>query len=84
MAKYRSCIQTSQWLAKMFSVDCLIYAGTPGCRNTWGMIKPFAKDIEKQGYPMHIMYSDAFDDRMESWGNTSERLDEFFKIRGLF
>lgn len=79
----------NQWLdeslalAKMFSVDCVIYAGTPGCRNTWGMIKPFSRDIEKQGYPMHIMYSDAFDDRMESWENTSERLDEFFKIRGL-
>ena len=76
-------LDESLGLAKMFSVDCLIYAGTPGCRNTWGMIKPFARDIEKQGYPVHIMYSDAFDDRMESWENTSERLDEFFTIRGL-
>ncbi len=79
----------NQWLdeslamAKMFDVDCMIYCGTPGCRNTWGMVKPFARDIEKQGYPMHIMYSDSFDDRMESWETTSERLEEFFKIRGL-
>jgi benzoyl-CoA reductase/2-hydroxyglutaryl-CoA dehydratase subunit BcrC/BadD/HgdB len=79
----------NQWLdetlalSKMYNVDCLIYSGTPGCRNTWGMIKPFARDVEKKGYPIHIMYSDAFDDRMESWEATRERLDEFFKIRGL-
>jgi hypothetical protein len=29
------------------------------------------------------MYSDAFDDRVESWESTAERLDEFFKVRGL-
>jgi len=79
----------NQWLdeslamGKMYNVDCMIYAGTPGCRNTWGMIKPFARDVEKQGYPIHIMYSDSFDDRMEAWESTTERLDEFFKIREL-
>lgn len=79
----------NQWLdetlalSKMYNVDCLIYSGTPGCRNTWGMVKPFARDVEKKGYPIHLMYSDAFDDRMESWESTRDRLDEFFKIRGL-
>ena len=79
----------NQWLdeslamGKMYNVDCMIYAGTPGCRNTWGMVKPFARDVEKQGYPIHLMYSDSFDDRMEAWESTTERLDEFFKIRGL-
>ena len=42
-----------------------------------------AKDLEKSGYPTHIMYADAFDDRVESWDATSERLDEFFKLRRL-
>ncbi|MBU1172867.1 MAG: 2-hydroxyacyl-CoA dehydratase family protein [Proteobacteria bacterium] len=70
-------------LVKMFKVDCVIYNGTPGCRNTWGMVKPYAMDLEKHGYPTHIMNSDAFDDRVESWEATVERLDEFFNVRGL-
>ncbi len=70
-------------LARLYSVDCIIYNGTPGCRNTWGMVKPFARDIEKQGIPVHIMNDDAFDDRVESWEATKERLDEFFTVRGL-
>ena len=70
-------------LARLYSVDAIIYNGTPGCRNTWGMVKPFARDIEKQGIPVHIMYDDAFDDRVESWEATRERLDEFFSVRGL-
>lgn len=69
--------------AKMYNADCVIYNGTPGCRNTWGMVKPFTRDIEKHGYPCHIMNDDAFDDRVESWDATRERLDEFFQIRGL-
>jgi benzoyl-CoA reductase/2-hydroxyglutaryl-CoA dehydratase subunit BcrC/BadD/HgdB len=69
--------------AKTYQADCVIYNGTPGCRNTWGMVKPFARDLEKQGYPVHIMYDDGFDDRVESWTATRERLDEFFHIRGL-
>lgn len=70
-------------LAKIFRAECIIYNGTPGCRNTWGMVKPFAKETEAQGYPTHIMYDDAFDDRVESWQATAARLDEFFKVRGL-
>ncbi len=70
-------------LAKMFKVDCIIYNGTPGCRNTWGMVKPFAMDLEKHGYPTHVMYGDAFDERVESWEASLERLNEFFNVRGL-
>jgi benzoyl-CoA reductase subunit B len=70
-------------IAKLCRAQCVIYNGTPGCRNTWGMVKPFARDIESQGYPVHIMYGDAFDDRVESWESTRERLDEFFQVRGL-
>ena len=38
-------------LAKMYNVDFIVYSGTPGCRNTWGMVKLFARDTEKHGYP---------------------------------
>ncbi len=76
-------LEESLTFAKMYQADCVIYNGTPGCRNTWGMLKPFARDIEKHGIPCHIMNDDAFDDRVESWEVSRERLDEFFTIRGL-
>ena len=76
-------LEESLTFAKMYQADCVIYNGTPGCRNTWGMVKPFARDIENHGYPCLIMNDDAFDDRVESWETTRERLDEFFHIRGL-
>jgi hypothetical protein len=81
--KHGMWLEESLALAKMYNAECMAYNGTPGCRNTWGMVKPFARDVEKNGYPIHIMYDDAFDDRVESWEATRERLDEFFKIRGL-
>jgi benzoyl-CoA reductase/2-hydroxyglutaryl-CoA dehydratase subunit BcrC/BadD/HgdB len=70
-------------LARHFKADCLIYNGTPGCRNTWANVKLMARDLEKHGYPVHIMNDDAFDDRVESWDSTRERLEEFIKVRGL-
>jgi hypothetical protein len=76
-------LEESLSLARLYKADCVIYNGTPGCRNTWGMVKPFAKAVEKAGFPVHIMYGDAFDDRVESWEATVNRLDEFFAIRGL-
>jgi benzoyl-CoA reductase/2-hydroxyglutaryl-CoA dehydratase subunit BcrC/BadD/HgdB len=76
-------LEESLACAKLYQADCVIYNGTPGCRNTWGMVKPFARDMERHGFPTHIMYDDAFDDRVESWDATRERLDEFFHVRGL-
>jgi benzoyl-CoA reductase/2-hydroxyglutaryl-CoA dehydratase subunit BcrC/BadD/HgdB len=79
----------NQWLdealamSKIYDTDCMIYSGTPGCRNTWGMVKPFAREMEKHGYPIHIVYADAFDERVESWSATQERLEEFFQVRGI-
>ncbi len=70
-------------LGKLYNADCMIYNGTPGCRNTWSNVKLIAKDLENNGYPTHIMYGDAFDDRVESWEATSERLGEFFQLRRL-
>lgn len=81
--KHGMWLEESLACARTYQADCVIYNGTPGCRNTWGMVKPFARDIEKQGFPVHIMNDDGFDDRVESWEATRERLDEFFHIRGL-
>jgi len=76
-------LEESLSLARIYKADCVIYNGTPGCRNTWGMVRPFARAVEKAGFPVHIMYGDAFDDRVESWESTASRLQEFFSIRGL-
>lgn len=70
-------------LAKLYSADLIVYNGTPGCRNTWGMVKLFARDTEKAGYPTYIMYADAFDSRVQSWEATEERFMEFLKVRRL-
>jgi len=76
-------LEESLMLARLYQADCVIYNGTPGCRNTWGMVRPFARDVEQAGFPVHIMNDDAFDDRVESWEATKDRLDEFFRVRGL-
>ena len=70
-------------LAQIFSPDCLIYAGSAGCRNTWGMVKLAAIDLEKMGYPTLILHSDGFEPRVESWDLTANRIEEFLKVRGL-
>jgi hypothetical protein len=70
-------------LAKLYSADFIVYNGTPGCRNTWGMVKLLARDTEKAGFPTHIMYADAFDERVQSWEATRERFEEFVAVRGL-
>lgn len=67
----------------VFSPDCAVYMGTPGCRNTWGMIKLVARELEKMGVPTLILNCDAFDDRVESWGMTQARLGEFLDIRRI-
>ncbi len=69
--------------AKLYNSDFIIYVGTPGCRNTWGMVKLFARDMEKHGYPTFIMNADAFDDRVESWEASEARFEEFLKVRRL-
>lgn len=76
-------LEDTLWLARLYQADCVVYSGTPGCRNTWGMVKLFARDLEKAGYPTHIMYSDAFDERVQSFAATRERFEEFLHVRGL-
>ncbi len=70
-------------LAEMYGADSCVYAGTPGCRNTWSNVKLMARELEKAGYPTHIMTSDTFDIRVESFETTSARLEEFYHLRGL-
>lgn len=70
-------------LAKIYNADIVVYNGTPGCRNTWGMVKLFSSDMERNGYPTHVMNSDAFDDRVESWEITQSRFEEFIKVRRI-
>ncbi|MDA8141011.1 MAG: 2-hydroxyacyl-CoA dehydratase family protein [Desulfobacteraceae bacterium] len=76
-------LEDSLSLAKIYKADCCVYNGTPGCRNTWSNVKLIARDLEKHGYPTHLVYADAFDGRVESWEATAMRMEEFFKIRGL-
>ena len=76
-------LQDTISLAKMYKSDCIVYNGTPGCRNTWGMVKLFARDTEKAGFPTFINYGDAFDDRVESWESSKDRLEEFLRVRRL-
>lgn len=76
-------LEDSLSLCRQYQADCCVYHGTPGCRNTWSNVKLIMRDLEKQGYPTHLVHGDAFDGRVESWETTTLRLDEFFKIRGL-
>ena len=43
----------------------------------------FRRDTEKNGFPTLILYSDAFDMRVESWETTASRIEEFLKVRRL-
>jgi hypothetical protein len=76
-----------QWLsdctamAKTFKPDYLIYAGTMGCRNSWGVNKLMQREMEKLGYPFMISFSDCFDDRPNSWESTKREMEEFMRIR---
>jgi hypothetical protein len=47
------------------------------------MVKLLARDTEKAGFPTHIMNTDAFDDRVQSWEATRERFEEFMTVRRL-
>ncbi|MEW6527593.1 MAG: 2-hydroxyacyl-CoA dehydratase family protein [Spirochaetota bacterium] len=76
-------LQDTLALASMYKADFIVYNGTPGCRNTWGMVKLLAQDTEKAGFPTHIMYADAFDDRVQSWDATRDRFEEFLRVRRL-
>ena len=70
-------------MTKLLKADFVVYFGTIGCRNTWGMVKPYARDLERQGIPALVMYSDAFDDRVQSWDAVTDKMSEFIHLRGI-
>ncbi|MBN1636365.1 MAG: 2-hydroxyacyl-CoA dehydratase [Deltaproteobacteria bacterium] len=69
--------------ASLLKTDFVVYIGTMGCRNTWGMVKPFTRDLERYGIPCLVLYADAFDDRIQSWEAITDRMDEFMKLRRI-
>jgi hypothetical protein len=70
-------------MTKLLSADFVAYFGTIGCRNTWGMVKSYARDLERRGIPTLIMYSDSFDDRVQSWDAAMDKMSEFLHLRGI-
>jgi hypothetical protein len=70
-------------MTSVMKADFVTYFGSMGCRNTWGMVKPYARDLERRGIPTLIMYADAFDDRIQSWEAVTDKMSEFIHVRGL-
>lgn len=70
-------------MTRLMKADFVVYFGTMGCRNTWGMVKSYARDLERKGIPTLIMYSDAFDDRVQSWEAVTDKISEFIHLRGI-
>ncbi|MBN2283033.1 MAG: 2-hydroxyacyl-CoA dehydratase [Deltaproteobacteria bacterium] len=69
--------------ARLFKADFVAYIGTMGCRNTWGMVKLLARDLERLGIPALVLYADAFDDRIQSWEAITDRIEEFIHLRRI-
>ncbi|MBW2636030.1 MAG: 2-hydroxyacyl-CoA dehydratase [Deltaproteobacteria bacterium] len=70
-------------MTRVMKADFVTYFGSMGCRNTWGMVKPYARDLERCGIPTLILYADAFDDRVMSWEAVTDKMAEFIHLRGL-
>jgi hypothetical protein len=70
-------------MTRVMKADFVTYFGSMGCRNTWGMVKPYARDLERLGIPTLIIYADAFDDRVMSWEAVTDKMSEFIHLRGL-
>ncbi len=68
-------------MKELYKPDFAIYFGTPGCRNTWGMVKPLSRELERSGLPTLILNCDVFDERVESWEATQNRIEEFLSVR---
>ncbi|MFA5322035.1 MAG: 2-hydroxyacyl-CoA dehydratase family protein [Smithella sp.] len=67
----------------LMKADFVVYMGTMGCRNTWGMVKPFVRDLEKRGIPTLYLYADGFDDRVQSWESVADKIGEFLDVRKI-
>jgi benzoyl-CoA reductase/2-hydroxyglutaryl-CoA dehydratase subunit BcrC/BadD/HgdB len=70
-------------MAKLLKPDLMVYVGSMGCRNTWGINKLLQRDAERNGLPTMLLFADAFDDRVASWESCVEKLSEFMHVRGI-
>ncbi len=68
---------------RLLKPDFVAYIGSMGCRNSWGMNKLLARDLENQGIPTIIIFADAFDDRVASWEAVTEKMSEFVQLRRI-
>jgi hypothetical protein len=79
----------TQWLddcravAKLYKPDLLVYAGTMGCRNSWGVNKLLQRDMEKLGFPTLLIFADVFDPRVASWDAFKNQIAEFIAVRNI-
>jgi hypothetical protein len=69
--------------ARLLKPDFVAYIGSMGCRNSWGMNKLLARDLENQGVPTIILFADAFDDRVASWDAITDKMNEFVQLRRI-
>ncbi|MBW2636028.1 MAG: 2-hydroxyacyl-CoA dehydratase [Deltaproteobacteria bacterium] len=69
--------------ASLSKPDFVAYIGSRGCRNSWGMNKLLARDLERHEIPTIILFADAFDDRVASWEAITDKLTEFIKLRRI-
>ncbi len=65
-------------VGKDLKIDCGIYLGTMGCKNTWGCVKVLMKRLEEDlGIPTLIIQSDSWDDRVTPWPSIRDQIEEF-------
>jgi hypothetical protein len=69
--------------SKIMKPDFLVYVGSMGCRNSWGVNKLVQRDCEREGIPTMLLFADAFDDRVASWEHCVDKISEFMHVRGI-
>ncbi|HEY9159510.1 MAG TPA: 2-hydroxyacyl-CoA dehydratase family protein [Desulfomonilia bacterium] len=70
-------------MAKIMDPDFMVYIGSMGCRNSWGVNKLLQRDCEREGIPTMLLFADAFDDRVASWEHCIDKISEFMHVRGI-
>lgn len=70
-------------MSKLMKPDFLVYIGSMGCRNSWGINKLLQRDCEREGLPTMLLFADAFDDRVASWESIMDKLNEFMRVRRI-
>ena len=68
---------------RLLKPDFVAYIGSMGCRNSWGVNKLLARDLEREGVPTVILFADAFDDRVQSWESVIDKMEEFLGLRRI-